>query len=143
MLKTSKEAYLESLELILEKTDQLENKLDPYYIMIRNSLGSEEPMSVMEYRKTYEAFARGVVYAEKNLCLLEKLRAPRSVSATHKILVKAYRQYVEGAELMHESIYYKEYYIDEAEFLKSDEMQIKALKILKTNIAEIKAKLSL
>ena len=86
--------YLGVINNVLDSTQKMSAKMDPYFNIFRSALNDDEEIEAEDYQATQESFGEGVKQYQTNLTTLEKAQAPALLIGVHKILIAHYREFV-------------------------------------------------
>ena len=119
--------YVSILAEVMETTENMGEKLNPFFETFRKAIDEGKDISPEDYDKTKEEFENGVELYENNLIKLKGLEAPIAIIGVHKKLVGAYRRFCEGCAHMNSSIDYAGRWVDADQFDVSEKEQGNAM----------------
>lgn len=98
--------YVQTINTIVNETEQLGEKMNPSYEKIRTAIDKDKlsNLSAAELKEIVKLFEEGTTSYRELLEKINKLRPPAKVIGIHKKLEKAYFNYVAGCEEMTKSI---------------------------------------
>lgn len=119
--------YVSVLAEVMETTENMGEKLNPFFETFRKAIDEGKDISPEDYDKTKAEFENGVKLYENNLKKLQGLEAPIAIIGVHKKLVGAYRRFYEGCAHMNSSIDYAGRWVDAEQFDVSEKEQGNAM----------------
>ena len=119
--------YVSVLAEVMETTENMGEKLNPFFETFRKAIDEGKDISPEDYDKTKAEFENGVELYENNLKKLQGLEAPIAIIGVHKKLVGAYRRFCEGCPHMNSSIDYAGRWVDAEQFDVSEKEQGNAM----------------
>lgn len=119
--------YVSVLAEVMETTENMGEKLNPFFETFRKAIDEGKDISPEDYDKTKAEFENGVELYENNLRKLQGLEAPIAIIGVHKKLVGAYRRFYEGCAHMNSSIDYAGRWVDAEQFDVSEKEQSNAM----------------
>ena len=119
--------YVSILAEVMETTENMGAKLNPFFETFRKALDEGEDISPEDYDKTKAEFENGVELYENNLRKLQGLEAPIAIIGVHKTLFAAYGRFYEGCAHMNASIDYAGRWVDSEQFDVSEKEQSNAM----------------
>lgn len=94
--------YVQNINTIVEKTEQIGEGMHPYYEDIRKAIDEDTLADLTAERLTEirEIFAKGTAEYQAMFAQITALRPPAKVMGIHKKFERAYKDYVAGCEEM-------------------------------------------
>lgn len=137
MRRVNVNQYLGVINNVLDSTQKMSAKMDPYFNIFRSALNDNEEIEAEDYQATEESFGEGVKQYESNLSILEKAQAPAQLIGVHKNLIAHYRDFVKGCEAMNESIDYQGHSVDKDKFDEAESIQEAAMDKVNRSVQKI------
>ncbi|GBG95671.1 hypothetical protein LFYK43_21300 [Ligilactobacillus salitolerans] len=132
--------YLQLISSLLETTEEMGGKLDPYFELADGVVKDQQTLDTEQYQQIQTNFAAGIEVYQQQLGRLERAEAPIMIIGPHKQLVKSYRDFVSGCQAMQDSIDYEQQNIDAAAFKKSEKEQTDAMDAINAHVGRIMQK---
>lgn len=137
MRRVNVNQYLGVINNVLDSTQKMSAKMDPYFNIFRSALNDDEEIESEDYQATQESFGEGVKQYQTNLTTLEKAQAPAQLIGVHKNLIAHYREFVKGCEAMNASIDYQGYQVDREQFDAAEKAQETAMDKVNRSVQKI------
>ncbi|WP_057771231.1 hypothetical protein [Lactobacillus selangorensis] len=108
MNKTQQRAvnYANEINSMISITQDNQDKMDPYYEKLKTAIADNKvaDISAADYKKTQTEFQTGTDHYKKALINLKNAKAPARLIGNHHILSSAYQQFVDGCQMMCDSL---------------------------------------
>lgn len=137
MRRVNVNQYLGVINNVLDSTQKMSAKMDPYFNVFRSALNDDEEIEAEDYQVTQKNFSEGVKQYQVNLVTLEKAQAPAQLIGVHKNLIAHYREFVKGCEAMSASIDYQGHQVDRKQFDAAEKAQETAMDKVNRSIQKI------
>lgn len=137
MRRVNVNQYLGVINNVLDSTQKMSAKMDPYFNVFRSALNDDEEIEAEDYQATQKNFSEGVKQYQVNLVTLEKAQAPAQLIGVHKNLIAHYREFVKGCEAMSASIDYQDHQVDRKQFDAAEKAQETAMDKVNRSIQKI------
>lgn len=137
MRRVNVNQYLGVINNVLDSTQKMSAKMDPYFNVFRSALNDDEEIEAEDYQATQKNFSEGVKQYQVNLVTLEKAQAPAQLIGVHKNLIAHYREFVKGCEAMSASIDYQGHQVDRKQFDAAEKAQETAMDKVNRSIQKI------
>lgn len=94
--------YVQNINTLVEKTEQIGEGMHPYYEDIRKAIDEDKLADLTSERlaEIHEIFAKGTAEYQAMFAQITTLRPPAKVMGIHKKFERAYKDYVAGCEEM-------------------------------------------
>lgn len=105
-MRPNKGYYAREINDIVQNTEKMGEKLHPSYEEIRTAIdeGKINEIDPEQLKDIHELFQEGTEYYRINLEKINLLKPTARVMGNHKLFEKAYRNYVDGCQLMTDSL---------------------------------------
>ena len=137
MKKISMSQYLGTINAVLDSTQKMSSKMDPYFKIFRNALNNNEQIESADYADTKEKFAEGIKQYEENLSKLTQAKPPVKIIGIHKMFVSHYREFVNACIEMNKSIDFENESVNKTEFDNAEQLQGQAMDKINSNVQKI------
>lgn len=137
MRRVNVNQYLGVINNVLDSTQKMSTKMDPYFNIFRSALNDDEEIEAEDYQATQKSFGEGVKQYQTNLTTLEKAQAPAQLIGVHKNLIAHYRGFVKGCEAMNASIDYQGHQVDREQFDAAEKVQETAMDKVNRSVQKI------
>ena len=128
MRRVNVNQYLGVINNVLDSTQKMSAKMDPYFNIFRSALNDDEEIEAEDYQATQY---------QTNLTTLENAQAPAQLIGVHKNLIAHYREFVKGCEAMNASIDYQGYQVDREQFDAAEKAQETAMDKVNRSVQKI------
>ncbi|UQS83226.1 hypothetical protein [Bombilactobacillus thymidiniphilus] len=130
--------YVNTLNEIIETTQQVQEKLNPGYQEIKAALEQENliNMDASHYLQIQSSFQMGTdEYAELTK-KLQQTKAPARIMGVNMLLVDAYKDYVVACQSMVDSMH-DDRTVDQEQFLAAEQAQDKATDLISKHLQKM------
>ncbi len=116
--------YGYTIDAVMTRTDELQDALNPMFLELRAAIDDDKVAAIdaAHYADIREQFATGTAEYKQLLTKFEAVQVPARFIGNHKMLTKAFAEFVAGCQQMTDSLK-EDQTIDAAAFKASEQVQ--------------------